>query len=438
MRAATLLTAFAAGFVLAQDSAYAADPRPMGLAVPGKPDLAIKSARIALGQTCKPKMAVLLVTAQVANIGSATSPARTDVDMVFAEDTDGSGWSNGGGLGAITPGTSAMVTFPVYYLEANPAHMTGTHSFKLSVNRGNWIAESNAANNTFGPVSITVPPAFCGGQGTGSQALPDLVVKGLRCGPGSKLEFTAVNNGPGALPAGWRAVADVFFDGIRMGHIDLGRPTSGDLTPPGGTARYLTVFDITRPVTAKVLVDATNSIREHDEGNNSLGAMLSPCGQPLPGQSKTPLLPDLHVADLRVNERCQIVVTVENLGPGPLPDAAWSSSRLAIRLSSRARSASVFLETVDPGHRLRNPGGRVIYVSSATAFPESADLPIEAGRVLAVVDEHNAVTEANEGNNLQGGVPRCAAAGSSSPAPDATAPRLLRPKDIHMTTGGVS
>ncbi len=438
MKNATLFATIAVVLVLGHNLAQAADPRPMGLTVPGKPDLVIKSARIAIGQVCKPGMPVLYVSAEVANIGSATSPARTDVDMVFAEDTDGSGWSNGGGLGAITPGTSAMVTFPVYYLVVNPAHMTGTHSFKLSLNRGNWIAESNTANNTFGPVSITLPPAFCGGQGPGTQALPDLIVKGLRCGPGSKLEFTAVNNGPGALPAGWRAVADVYFDGIRMGHIDLGRPTSGDLTPPGGTARYLTVFDITRPVTAKVLVDATNSIREHDEGNNSLGAMLSPCGQPLPGQSNTPLLPDLHVADLRVNERCQIVVTVDNLGPGPLPDAAWSSSRLAIRLSPRARGASVFLATVDPSHRLRNPGGGVTYVSSVTAFPESADVPIEAGRVLAVVDELNAVTEANEDNNLHGGVLRCAAAGSSLPAPFATAPRLLRLKDMHMTTGEVS
>ena len=420
--------------LLGSGAALGADPRPMGLMVPGKPDLVIKSARIAIGQVCKTGMPVLYVSAVVANIGSAPNPARTDVDMVFAEDTDGSGWSGGGGLGAITPGTSAMVTFPINYLAANPAHMTGTHLFKLSLNRGNWIAESNTANNTFGPVSITLPPAFCGGQGPGTQKLPDLVVKGLGCGPGSKLEFTAVNNGPGALPAGWRAVADVYFDGIRMGHIDLGRPTSGDLTPPGGTARYLTVFDITRPLTAKVLLDSTNSIHEHDEGNNSLGAMLSPCGQPTPGQSKTPLLPDLHVADIRLNERCQFVVTIENLGPGPLPDAAWSSSRLAISLSPRARSVSVFLETVDPSHRLRDAGGSVAYVSSATAFPESADVPIEAGRVLTVVDEHNAVAEADEGNNLGAGVLRCAAAGSSSPAPGATAPQLLR----HMTAGGVS
>ncbi|OGI38542.1 MAG: hypothetical protein A2140_09660 [Candidatus Muproteobacteria bacterium RBG_16_62_13] len=121
-----------------------------------------------------------------------------------------------------------------------------------------------------------------------AQKLPDLVVKDVRCGPGSKLEFTAMNVGPGALPAGWRATADVYFDGARVGFIDLGRPTSGDLTPPGGTARYLTSFDITRPVTAKVLVDATNSLRESNEGNNSLGAMLSPCGQPA-----TSALPDL-------------------------------------------------------------------------------------------------------------------------------------------------
>lgn len=122
-----------------------------------------------------------------------------------------------------------------------------------------------------------------------AQKLPDLVVKDVRCGPGSKLEFTAMNVGPGALPAGWRAVADVYFDGVRMGHVDLGRPTSGDLTPRGGAARYLTAFDITRPLTAKVLADSTNAIRERDESNNSRGAMLSPCGQPGAGGG----LPDI-------------------------------------------------------------------------------------------------------------------------------------------------
>src|SRR4030043_1663366 len=62
-------------------------------------------------------------------------------------------------------------------------------------------------------------------------SLPDLVVQEIKCGPGNKLQFTAANIGTGPLPSGWRAAAEVFFDGRKMGHIDLGKPPSGDITP---------------------------------------------------------------------------------------------------------------------------------------------------------------------------------------------------------------
>src|SRR3989344_1597748 len=102
----------ASALLLGGGAALAADPRPLGLAVQGKPDLVIKSARIAIGQVCKPGMPVLYVSAVVANIGSAPSPARTDVDMVFAEDTDGSGWEGGGGHRADRPPARAIDTIP--------------------------------------------------------------------------------------------------------------------------------------------------------------------------------------------------------------------------------------------------------------------------------------------------------------------------------------
>ncbi|MDV7399582.1 hypothetical protein RZS08_49670, partial [Arthrospira platensis SPKY1] len=53
------------------------------------------------------------------------------------------------------------VTFPIFYLQSNPGHMAGTHEFDLNLNQGRWIDESRMDNNSFGPVSVTVP-SDCG------------------------------------------------------------------------------------------------------------------------------------------------------------------------------------------------------------------------------------------------------------------------------------
>ena len=142
--------------------------------------------------------------------------------------------------------------------------------------------------------------------------------------------------------------------------------------------------------------------------------------QPPPLVSSRPLLlPDLHVAELRVNERCKIVATVENLGPGPLPDAAWISSKLAIGYAStpQAIGANLFaipMATVDPGHQLRNPGGRATYVSYLT-------VPAGGAPAYATVDGTNAVAEADERNNSRAGVLTCAAASVTPPPSPGTA-----------------
>ncbi|MDH5468602.1 MAG: hypothetical protein OEY25_14395, partial [Candidatus Aminicenantes bacterium] len=114
-----------------------------------------------------------------------------------------------------------------------------------------------------------------------AQALPDLDLQNVSCLKG-KLYFVVINRGA-SLPAGWRAVADVYFDGAKKGHIDLGAPTSrtgGGIENSGGTSSYLTAFDITAPVTVDINIDPTNSIKESNEGNNfRRGAHLQPCGE---------------------------------------------------------------------------------------------------------------------------------------------------------------
>lgn len=109
-----------------------------------------------------------------------------------------------------------------------------------------------------------------------NQNLPDLMVKEVTCSSGNKLYFSVANIGA-ALPSGWMAVANVYFDGVNMGFVDLGSPTSGDLTSSGGAASYLVAFDIARTVEVKLVVDSTNSIAESNEGNNIFVTKVSPC-----------------------------------------------------------------------------------------------------------------------------------------------------------------
>lgn len=126
-----------------------------------KPDLVIEWAKLSLGKTCRPYNAALSATVKVKNIGTATSPARSDVGLVGAMDATGSGWGNGVGLPALAPGASFVATIPIYYLIDNPAYMNGAHRFEMRVNSGSWIEESNTGNNLYGPVAIEVPASFC-------------------------------------------------------------------------------------------------------------------------------------------------------------------------------------------------------------------------------------------------------------------------------------
>ncbi len=293
----------ASTLLLGSGAALGADPRPLGLAVQGKPDLVIKSARIAIGQVCKPGVPVLYVSAEVANIGSAPSTARLDVAMVNALDTDGSGWGNGTGLGMLNPGTGTTVTFPIVYLSANPAHMTGTHAFNLRVNGANWIVESNTANNGFGPVSVTIPPGLCGGGQT--SGLPDLIVSrisapataraGDEIGPITTIEVKNIGtaSAPGAsgtldpanayaldvvlstdtsVAPGWAIYSpnfaeDVLLQGGRIETFDLAPSATAISTFRRGPGKIPTD---TRPGSYYLCaqVDPANKVAERNEGNN--------------------------------------------------------------------------------------------------------------------------------------------------------------------------
>jgi len=125
-------------------------------------DLVIHNASIRLAQRCHAGAPVLYVTARVQNVGQAASVAKLNVGMIQARDSANISWGNGHGLPVLAPGQTTSVSFPIYYLQSNPASMQGRHAFKLQLNAGKWIRESNYANNGFGPINVMVPAKFCG------------------------------------------------------------------------------------------------------------------------------------------------------------------------------------------------------------------------------------------------------------------------------------
>jgi len=243
---------------------------------------------------------------------------------------------------------------------------------------------------------------------------PDLVVTTIKCGPGNKLFFSIKNIGAASLPAGWKAVADVSFDGRKMGHIDLARPTSGDITPAGGTADYLAAFDIIRPVTVQIVADATNSIRESNERNNAKTQKVEPC-------ERVTALPDLYVPSWKYEE---VEVNFFNFPPDrPRRVAQGESKRVEVSIGNWGAadavgdfSVGIYLSTVSGGGcrptSIRLWGTTVtggLRTVDVRSFSATITIPptLAPGNywMYPMVDDTNRIAERNEDANCSTSVP---------------------------------
>lgn len=123
-----------------------------------KPDLVVRSFGLKRWGICAPHHPVLTFQVTVANIGNATSPAINNYALVQVMDQHRN-WGNGVKLGAIAPGAAKTVEVPVYYLQADPAHMTNAapHPFRAKVDLGNRVAESNESNNQSAVIKVGAP-----------------------------------------------------------------------------------------------------------------------------------------------------------------------------------------------------------------------------------------------------------------------------------------
>ncbi len=115
----------------------------------------------------------------------------------------------------------------------------------------------------------------------------------------------------------------------------------------------------------------------------------------LKAQTTGPLLPDLTVEKISLVQGCLVAVVVKNLGPGNIPDTAWTVHT--------PQSAGVYLyrngsswggETIwlfDAAKHLQSPGGTATFISNLKVSGTES--------IKAVVDLWNVVKEVNEKNN---------------------------------------
>jgi hypothetical protein len=122
-----------------------------------------------------------------------------------------------------------------------------------------------------------------------------------------------------------------------------------------------------------------------------------------PGRVTPPArrLPDLIVKDMQLTRQCKIRLTIANAGNRGVPESAYHKTKgAAIQMWEGSKAwGGIRLFAVDPGKKLKTPGGEVTF----TWFPGAANLTVPKSpqpRVYSVrVDNNNAVTESDEGNN---------------------------------------
>ncbi len=246
--------------------------------VPGTrlPDLVLRFAGAGAGNK-------LSVT--VANCGNANLPlgwtamaevSINQVKMGRIRLNDPPVSSTTGGIG-LPGGTSTFVTA---WDIAVPATVT------IVVDALNNVTELDEQNNT---ATIAVAPQ----PEPTKPRLPDLKVSGITTIDGGRLAILVMNAGDAPLPKASAGTANVFVAGERIGFFDLGYASEsffGGIGTPGGFSSYLLDYRVTGEPNVLVAVDATNSIAEANEQNNSLTRRLQHLSQsqdPTPGQRRS-------------------------------------------------------------------------------------------------------------------------------------------------------
>jgi hypothetical protein len=219
------------------------------------------------------------------------------------------------------------------------------------------------------------------------EGLPDLFIKDISC-MGGGLYITVGNQGEGSITEIRPSLASLAVNGEFVGDIILNEPTSvsgGGITEPGGESRFLVAHPISTAVRLSVHVDYNDVIQEADETNNAEpDYAIGPC-----------VLPDFAVQKIELADDNHVVVFIENIGPGPVPDHIWlieDEAECTLRIIHNDAEWCVrsFIE-FDPDKALQPITGIGVFHSDLKITEESS--------VTAIIDCTDMIMEQNEDNN---------------------------------------
>jgi hypothetical protein len=214
--------------------------------------------------------------------------------------------------------------------------------------------------------------------------LPDLIVSKIECGPGNKLSVTIKNIGSGDLPAGWTATAKAYFDDEEKGFFGLTSPTStsgGGIEKAGGSSTYLIAWDITAPVTVRVIADSNNSITESNELNNSKEEEVEPLISGLPDLVATGV--DTIPSRIEVGQPICLKPLIENTG------AVTSDPCAVMFYVDGEKLVTVDISAIPAGQSLRDVEEVCAYWTPAEAGPHQVRFIVDVDEVVDESDDEN-------------------------------------------------
>jgi hypothetical protein len=156
------------------------------------------------------------------------------------------------------------------------------------------------------------------------------------------------------------------------------------------------------------LVDPGNEVLESNEANNRAGTEIKVLGRLLvapdiaPFPKKPPVLnkPDLVVNEISLHPampefKCNIRVSLKNVGAGPLPDSAYQTGQVTMTVGTSTYSMS--LADVDPGKTLQPVGGSIKFFWQHQKMTYSLNPGTYTIKIF--VDATNTIVETMENNN---------------------------------------
>ncbi len=116
----------------------------------------------------------------------------------------------------------------------------------------------------------------------------------------------------------------------------------------------------------------------------------------LQGPASADNLPDLQVTTISTNSQCQMVITIVNNGPGPLPTSAYDPAMgVAVRFDVNGQARDAYhLDFLDPEKRLLKPNSTLTWTHSSMVIQTSTSYSVH-------VDYSTVVNEVYENNNVK-------------------------------------